>query len=371
MKKLIGTQLLAFTVLFSSCSKLDDMGKNATKASENSGKAAQAASESREEIANGRIITRAGGAKDARGKAFERMQDRYTLQGKVVEAATYMKAFEFQLWTGQRYDNNDYLVSLLEDAVNELYRNVMELNDGKELTKTNPTSFRLSGKNKDRDMNIIALSLALHKVHGLQMTVEPIEVEQSFSVLSGDDYKGLTVLEFIKNTFVKINKYESLKEQNIELDANKYFKSYEYVIYAKKSVFRALLNTRLNALLTLAIAEISNIDESKSEALKALFLPEYMTSIDNNFLELNDVQKLDAIKYLNKAHLLKRFLEENNLKPYIYNDIYGIFRKMNNPSNNEDELVRMKNIDRVLLEDFYVELNNLFAVNGTKVNGIK
>jgi len=371
MTKTFLAQLLICSVILSSCSKLDDMGKNASKASENSGKAATAASESRDEIAHGRIITRAGGAKDARGKAFDRMRSRYTLQGKVVEAATYMKAFEYQLWTGQRYDEDTYLVSLLEDAVNELYRNISELNEGKSIDDTNPTSFRVSAKNKDRDMNIVAMSLALHKVHGLQITVEPIELEEGFSLLSGDDNQGLSTLEFIKNTLVKINQYEDLRAQNILIDTKSYFTSYEFAIYSKKSLFEALLNTRVNALLTLAVAELSNIDESKIEALSALFMPDFMDSVNNEFLTLNDAQKLDAIKYLNEAYKLKSFLDNNKLDGSIYKDIQKIFRKMRHPKNNEETLLQMNIMDKKMVDDYYRELNNLFIIKRNKVKGVK
>ena len=363
--------LMLIALTFTSCSKLEDMSKNATEASENSGRAADAATESREEIANGRIISRAGGAKAARGYAFDRMITRYTLEGKVVEAAAYMKAFEYQLWTGQRYDKDEYLQELVLDAVNEIYRNINELNAGQDLNETGPTVFRISEGKKDRDMNIIAMALAMHKVHGLQITVEPIKLTEDFSLAFNDDSMGISVLDYVKSTLIKIKHYEELKSKNEFIDINTMLSEPERVIYSKLDVYEGLITTRYNALLSLAIVELSNLEDNKINAFAALFAPSFMDSVESEFIQLNDAQKLDANKYLEEAFKLKTFMVSNGYNVEMYDDIYKIFRKMNHPKADDESLIEMNVVDRYYVEEHYRLLNNIFEMKRNRVKALK
>ncbi len=165
--------LLMITLTFS-CGKLEEMGKNAEAAKDNSGRAADAAGESREEIAYSRLMGRSGATSAARRKDFTTMLEMESFEMKVTEAAKYLKGFEFQLWTGQRYDSNKYLNALKTDAVNEIFRSTVEAFGDTSIVGQEINPIRVSSGKKDRDLNVMALSVALHQVHAVQkhITVE-------------------------------------------------------------------------------------------------------------------------------------------------------------------------------------------------------
>lgn len=362
MTKSLFTFLFLSAFAFTSCSKLEDMSKNATKASENSGKAAEAASESREEIANGRVMTRAGAAKDARAKALERMKERKSIEGKVVEAATYFKAFEYQLWTGQRYDNQEYLDSLIEDAMNEIYRNLKELNNDKRISKTNPTAFRINPWRKKRDANLLAFSLGMHKVHGLQITRDPISntpVEVEFSD------EGTSVLDIIKSSLKRIREYENGFLAYGEL------KPYEVVVYENIEEFTTLVNVRYNMILTLALAEISNVEESTIEGFSSIILPSSWNSLDNEYMEINDAKKRKANKYITEAAKLRNFMLDHGFTNFMYNPIEKSFKRMKNPSRSDEDIVILSNNEQDNVRAYYEALETIFEVEGSRVIGVR
>lgn len=360
MTKTLMSYLVLMTLLFTSCSKLEDMSKNATKASENSGKAAEAASESREEIANGRIMSRAGAARTARRDSLENMKELKTVEGKVVEAATYYKAFEYQLWTGQRYDTDEYLESLMEDAMNELYRNLAELNGGKSLLDTNPTAFRVLPWRLKRDSNILAMALGLHKLHGLQMTVNP-QLLNEYSINSAFKDDGMSPLDLIKDGFIKINAYENGYLAYGEL------KAHEVVIYENIEEFRGLLNTRYNMILTLALAELTNVDDNSFSAIASLILPTSWKKLDSEYMELNEAKRRKANKYLEEAFKLKDFMQKVGATPYMYNDIQKIFKKMVHPSRADEDMIILSVDDQKSINDYYGALESLFEISGNRI----
>ncbi|MEX0798366.1 MAG: hypothetical protein WD025_02930 [Bacteriovoracaceae bacterium] len=356
MKKSHFAFLLVLSFLFASCDKLNDMSDNAVKASENSGRAADAASESRDEIAQGRIMSRAGAAKEARGKALERMKAAKSLEGKVIEATTYYKAFEYLLWTGQRYDSKEYLYELMEDAFNELYRTLRELNDEKSLADTGPTAFRILAKRKDRDRNILALSLAMHKVHGLQSTKNPMA--------SADFEEGTSPLDIIKSSLAKIKKYENGIIDYHEL------RNYEVAIYENIGEFISLVNTRYNMILTLALSELTNIDESKKEALLSLALPTSWKKLNSEYLSINDAQKRAANRYLNSAFDLKKFMLENEYEVVMDKRVRKIFKKLVNPVRSDDRsFSALSARDQDSVAEHYETLGKLFELDGTRIVG--
>jgi hypothetical protein len=363
MTKKLLSYLVLLTMLFSSCSKLEGMSKNATKASENSGKAAKAASESREEIANGRIMSRAGAARTARRDSLENMKKLKTVEGKVVEAATYYKAFEYQLWTGQRYDTDEYLESLMEDAMNELYRNLSELNKGKSILDTNPTAFRILPWRLKRDSNLLAMALGLHKLHGLQMTVNP-QLLNDYSINSAFKDDGMSPLDLIKDAMIKINEYE-----NGFLSYGE-FKPHEVVVYENLEEFRGLLNTRYNMILTLAIAELTDVDENSFSAIASLILPTSWKKLKSEYMDINDAKKRKANKYLDEAFKLKDFMQSVGLAPYMYNDIQKIFKKMVHPSRADEDMLILSVDDQRNINDYYGALENLFEISGNRIINI-
>tara|TARA_B100001971_G_scaffold37960_1_gene32984 strand:- start:28797 stop:29918 length:1122 start_codon:yes stop_codon:yes gene_type:complete len=367
MTKNLFTLMMTLAFTFTSCSKLDGMSENATKASENSGRAADAATDSVGILKRSVIVTRPGAAKEARARAMERLKEAVSIEGKVVEAATYFKAFEYQLWLGNHFDTDEYLQTLYEDAMNEIYRNMKELNKDKKISQTNPTAFRINPWRKKRDANLLALSLGLHKVHGLQITVRPIELElEDGSVFSFEDENmGVSALDLIKEALVRIKKYEEGQIAYGEL------KPYEVVVYENIEEFVTLINVRYNMILTLALAELTNVEESTIEGFSSIILPTSWRSLDSDYMEINDAKKRKANKYITEAAKLRDFMLANGYMNETYAPIEKTFKRMNNPSRSDEDIVILSTNEQSNINEYYQALETIFQVEGNKVIGVK
>ena len=155
--------LLVSLTSFTACG-LSEMKDNAKKASDNSRRAAEAAEQSREEIANSRLLGRAGAASEARRQALESLMSAESFEMKTVEASKLLKAFEFQMWTSQKYDTPEYLDVLYKEGLDEFFRTMVEINageslEGSELHPFDPTS------SQSRYLSVYAIAASLHKVH--------------------------------------------------------------------------------------------------------------------------------------------------------------------------------------------------------------
>jgi hypothetical protein len=363
MTRKLLSYVMLMTFLFTSC----EMMENAKQASKNSGKAADAASDSVGILKRSVVMTRAGAAKEARAKAIERLEAAKSVEGKVVEAATFFKAFEYQLWLGKHFDDDEYLQSLYEDAMNEIYRQLKEINGDKKISETNPTAFRINPWRKKRDANLLALSLGLHKVHGLQITVRPIELElEGGGVFSFDDENmGVSALDLIKEGLIKIRQYENGEIAYGELTP------YQVVIYENIEEFTTLLNVRYNMILTLALAELTNVEESTIEGFSSIILPTSWRSLDSDYMQINDAKKKKATKYITEAAKLRSFVLSQGFNSFTYKPIEKTFKRMKNPSRTNEDTIILSSNDQNSIKEYYDALEKLFIVEGSKVIGVK
>lgn len=356
-------RLLSFIVLCSMLFTSCEMMENAKQASKNSGNAAAAASDSVGILKRSVVMTRPGAAKEARAKALERLEDAKSIEGKVVEAATFFKAFEYQLWLGKHFDSDTYLQSLYEDAMNELYRQLKEVNGDKKISKTNPTAFRINPWRKKRDANILGLSLGMHKVHGLQITVRPIDYElQDGTIFTfNDESMGVSVLDLIKEALIKIDMYENGQIAYGEL------MPYQVVVYENIEEFVTLLNVRYNMILTLALAELTEVEENSFTALTAMILPTSWKKIESEYMDINEAKRRKANKYLEEAFKLKDFMQNVGAIPYMYNDIQNIFKKIVHPSRADEDMIILSVDDQKSINKYYGALENLFKISGNRI----
>lgn len=141
---------------------VNSMKDTAEEAADNSGLAADAASESREEIATGRIITRMSASSESRDRNFNQMLQSHSFEAKVLSAGKWMKALEYQHWTGQRYDDETILKAMYDEAISEFFYRLTELNGGESIAKNQIDAFGvLTGSRMNP--NIAAMAVALHK----------------------------------------------------------------------------------------------------------------------------------------------------------------------------------------------------------------
>lgn len=341
---------------FVSCSKLDEMGENAEAAKDNSGKAAEAAGQSREEIANSRMMQRSGGSSTSRREALKAIQDMKSFEMKVTEASKFVKAFEYQLWTGQKYDTEEYLLALYDDAMREFFRGVIEVNGGEPITKTELNPFRsgLTGKSqklKDRDMNVYALAVAMHGIHNVQRHVTvPREVKLKTEI---------SIYDLIKKALTKIEKVEKG-----DMDFSK-LEEYEYTVYNYKNEALKLINARANMFLVMNLAKVSSLKDNKIDAL-LLGLSKVKNYFNSKFPELNLGEKKRANDYVDAAKKVKVFQESIGLTTELMPKLKTYYRKMRLPK--EGEISTMSGNDAALMQEHRDLLSNFFKIEGAKIS---
>ena len=314
--------LLSLAMVLTSCGSVKDMKKNSEDAAKNSGSAAQSAEESREEIANSRMMGRASSASTSRRNALEAMIEAETVHKKVVEAAKYFKAFEFQVWTAQKYDSPEYLQALYTSAVKEFFRDLSEAYEGKKLSKISPSPFAIRKSNRQK--NVLALALTLHSVSEIQEHV-------SVNRIDGMD-RATSMYDLIKNGLSQLNRAKK-GETKLE-DMNEY--EFYVSTYSKEAI--ALLQARANMGITLVLKMVSPISEKKSNAiwLQTGFTKKYQSSFSSlNLAEQYEINE----KYLKAVYGVKDFLSSIGVELKIRGDIAKVYSKMifPEPSSEAEE----------------------------------
>ncbi len=308
--------LMSLALTLPSC----EMADNAAKASENSGKAAKAASDSREEIANSRLMARSGAASASRREALEGIMAMDSISMKITEASKYVKSFEFQLWTGQRYDTQAYKESMYEDAMSELFRSVEELY-GKPIAGQELSPFKAFSGAKNNNMNVYALAVSMHGVHQVQ------GVSTTNKAYKGED----SIYDIIKNSLRSIKKVENGTESFSSL------KEHEIVVYNYKEEALALIQARYNMLLTMNLAKVSDLKKSTVSGLSLLY---FKKSFDSKITNINLGEQKEANKYLDAALKVQDFMQEIGERTIVNDKIAKIYSKM-----------RISQTDSVIISD--------------------
>jgi hypothetical protein len=353
-KLLLSSTLLITLAGTTSCSKLDDMGKNAKAASDNSGKAATAASDSREEIAHSRMMQRSGGSSQSRREALAALKEMDSFEMKVTEASKFVKAFEYQLWTGQKYDTEEYLLQLYDDAMKEFFRSLVEVNGAQSILDTDTNPFRAFNKSKkDRDLNVFALAVSMHGIHNVQEhVIVPREVKRKTTI---------SIYDIIKMALVKIEKVEKGLMNNADLE------EFEHEVYANKDVAMRLINIRANMLLTMNLVKVSNLKGSKIDAL-LLGSSRLNNRFNSKFPSLNLGEKRQANKYLDGARKVKVFLESIGHEVVLLSKLKTYYSKMRLPKDSS--ISTMSKNDAQYISEHKALLGNFFKVKGQVLSNL-
>jgi CRISPR/Cas system CSM-associated protein Csm2 small subunit len=285
--------LLSLAFTFASCEMMDNAktaAENSGKAAKNSGIAAKAAGDSREEIANSRLMARSGAASASRREALEGIIAMDSMSMKITEASKYVKAFEFQLWTGQRYDTQAYKERMYEDAMSELFRSVEELY-GKQIAGAELSPFKALNGAKNKNMNVYALAVSMHGVHQVQ----------TVATTNNSNSSEESIYDIIKNSLKSIKDIETGVKEFSTL------KEHEVVVYNYKEEALALIQARYNMLLTMNLAKVSELKKSAVSGLSLLY---FRKTFESKITNLNLGEQKEANKYLDAAVKVKTFMSE-------------------------------------------------------------
>ncbi len=335
--------ILVLATGLTSCSKLKDMSDNAEAAKDNSGRAADAAQESREEIANGRLLTRSGGASLARREALEALKKWESFEMKVTEGSKFVKALEFQTWTGQKYDDESYLESLRVDGVREFFRATYELNGGEETTLEDLSPFQLKEKNKAQNLSVLALAVAMHGIHNYQEHV------------SSKDDEAISLYELLKRSLREIKKVE---EGTIGYDD---LKPHQQIVYEYKNVAIAMTKARLNMFMTMSLIKTTNLNDKGLIGLGALLKTKKMGKLEAKFLKLHLGQQNAANKYLDAAIKVKVFLEEIGESTELFEDLVKLYGKVELGQSNDFNQPNYDSSEEAKEHaEYLINMNNFF-----------
>lgn len=337
----------------SSCSMTENAEKaseNSGRAADNSGRAADEASASREEIANGRIAQRTSNSSSSRRDAFNSMLEMKSFEMKLTEASKYVKAFEYQYWSGQRYDTAEYLDRLYHDAMKEFFRSVTEAYGDASIIGEDISALSLNESQKDKNLNVLALAVAMHGLSNMQELVTIPKI--------GQEDKAVSMYELMKRALIKADKVEKGEMEYSEL------KEHESTVFYYRDTVIALMNARINMFLTMSLTKISNIKESKIEAMK-LFT---VNSFDSKFNGLNLGEQKQVNQFVETAGKVVTFMNELGIKPGYDSSIYGLFLKMRYPKQGSDKFNTLSVQGQEYQKEFLEHLGIMFNVGDQKLS---
>ncbi len=308
----ITIKLVFCLVFLTSCENpVSNMKETAEQAADNSGRAADAATESREEIANGRLMSRMSGSSESRENHFEKMQESESFDAKALAAGKWMKALEFMHWTGQKYDTQEVLEAMYDEAFTEFFRKLPELINGKSLARNPQSPFYILGGAKDRAYNVYAMAVTLHKkASNLEFTtwkrVEGFEPKSFYDVM--------------KEGLEKIQRVEDGELAYGEL------KTWEQTLYTYRDDAIAVLNHRATMLLTMSLVKLTDLKEKNQ--FTALYNLNLSRNIKSRFPELGLGVQHTVNSYLEGAFKTIRVLKSINETPDLHPKVKTMYKKL-------------------------------------------
>lgn len=292
-------------LLFVSCNQLDDAANNA--------------SESRDEIAVGRLLSRKAAASKSRSDYMKLMKESKTFEGKAYHAGKWMKALEFQVWTGQKYDTNRVLLEMYDEAILEFFRAIYDLNKSKNISKSKLSPFYIRSKKKNQAYNLYAMGVTLHLINPVQVTTEQ-RVE---------GYKQMSFFDVLKRGLRKIKRvddgeipYSSLTKWERSLDE-----------YREEALM--ILAHRVDMFLTMSLVNLTDLKDKGQ--ISALYDLKAKKNLNSLFPKLDRGKKKITNRYLDGAIKTINFLNEIEQEMLIHKDVRKMYGKLQIDKTNKDE----------------------------------
>lgn len=256
MQKIIS--ILFLTALFSSCSKVQELDER-TRSMKNS---TEQMEKTTEQMAKNTSMMykqkRQVDAMFARDELFQKILDEdIAIEGKLSYASKFYKAFEYQLWNNQDFDSLAYREELLSEALQEFFRQTLEvyhyLKEKKNILGVSRLK-RMSplkiGKSRNDEAAFYALATTMHMNNH----------HQEFVREQGHQIEILSLYDVITTALKKENRGENMPRYM------------ELVITGEnKELSIELLKARFNFLVALAVSDMTTKKNMKvDKKLKAI-----------------------------------------------------------------------------------------------------
>ena len=254
---------------------------------------------------------------DTRDKELRNLRDEYTDMGaKLTAAKKFFYAFEYQLWTGNGDDTEEFRHTLIEDALEEFYRFMADFHDG--FSRTSPIDIN---KANVKTKAFYALATTMHFNNDKQIT----------RAKKIDGMTLISIYDVIKNA---LEKYTAGTELN----------SYEQVVVRGGNYYitEDLLNARMNFITVLGIKDIVSKDKMGTMDKVHGFLFKYISkklgrlSLDSNYEVQNRYTQADATEKLDGALKTRKIIIENDLRLKMDKSIKSIIKNLKHPARQDD-----------------------------------
>lgn len=228
-------------------------------------------------------------AEESRDRRSKNLLEASSFQQKVTEAAAYLKAFEYQYWTGEEAAGDDQHIreEKMMIAAQEFFRFLAELIS---LTKEQEIDDifdpSITMKNKTA-MAINAISLALHQIDDYQK----ILIEEQ-------GIKKVHMLNMIKDSLLKLRPLETGEISFASL------KDYEKEVLENAELAQAILKIRVNTFSSMALSKVSDISH-KGDAGKFMMMT---LGWDAHYHTLNIAQQDKVLRYLREGNKTRDYL---------------------------------------------------------------
>jgi hypothetical protein len=312
---------LACLLMTVACSKVKELDKRTESMERSTEKVSGDTNKMKEITGIMHLQVRSGNSLATRNEEFGLLLDPAIEMGtKITSAASYFKAFEYQLWTdNQSYDDLEARGNMYLDAANEFTRRMSDLYDNINRKKMSPTKQRI----KDNDeMAFYALAATIHINHHYQDVVVK------------------------KNSTLQTNSmYDMVKQSLLKNSNKKKMAEHEEVLMngLNKEIMTELLKARVDIMAALALKNLTDKrnmtigQKSKAAIFKitggklgAIDLPE-------TYDEMNEATKDWTEKYLKAALKTQNFLSEIGVNKPLEKTLKSALRKIDFNESKMDE----------------------------------
>lgn len=312
--------------------QLKDMHDNTAQMNKTTGTLADSTAQTVQMMGELYDASRQGTAMDLRKKLYDSIVLEKALDSKMINAAKYYMAFEFELWSGQGQDREiDRRHVLAKDAVEELFNHLKTVShwDDEDLDPfANPETPSLTPEIISKKNQMAVFNALAATVHYTNRKQDPVTD---------------------KNNIPKLSMYSLIEESllagaEIRRGAKRIADYPIYVDEVLKTEALAIqfLKARYNVLGVMIIGQVSRISKSLWDGVKIKILNQKW-NLETEKMSPSEVRSYRAL--LDQAEKTKQLLVRLGVSVELDKSVKSIFSKMQIPAQTQSAMKPMSVLD--------------------------
>ncbi len=317
MKNLCGIMLLAS--VFIGCSKVEDLEKKTDNMEATMERMDRTMNHMDHTMTPMYLQIRQKESEDTRSKQITKLNDvQVNMGAKLTAAKKYFLAFEYQFWTNTGIDDQGYRELMLEDALEEFYRSLVDYHA--QYAPISPIHLEEDASNSTKVFYSLAATMHFNNPHQLKM------------IKSNPQFEKISIYDVIKKALKNYTEDKELDHAQIVVVRGQNLEMTE-----------ALINARMNFLVGLALKSLVNKKNMGwKEKLTALLYTISSgrlgsLSLASEFEQQNKVTQKDIHSKLDGALKAKKVLVANNMSVNLDASIRSILINLRKPRGEEVE----------------------------------